>query len=1456
MFSLADGTLWPHGLPIFDFSLKFEESILQILPSVSFIFFASSLFLYYLHTKIHIRQSNLLWIKVTISLVLCVLELASLVLRCFSDDRTNTTDAAAALELAAAVAIAAVVYAEHRHAIRTSALLGLYLAIGTLIDGTKSRSFFQRDLIASGAVAAATCVVRFTLIVLEEVPKTKLIIDPGLRSTSDGEATCGFFGRLLLLFLRPMMRTGYRGALAMEDLGNLGAELASRHLFSRLDDSWPTARRNQKHSLFFACCKAFKWHIFVIFIPRLLVTGCMFAQPYVMYEVIASIQRPNDERKGGLVGATLLTFLGSALFRAATERLKNRLVTQVRGALISQILDKSYRLRVSDSKKQAAITLMGADFAGVAAGIPNCIEVPVSILESGLGMYFLSRFIRQSCLVLLGPLFLSAALSYILGKYSSPAMTYWNEHVQVRVAKTSKVLSQLPAIKALGLGPKVAEFIQHLRVVETIASKKFRFVQALSLGSAVMVDRISPVLVVVVGIYTHMFGDKINAEVLYPTLGIVTLVQTPLARLLKLYPSVTSMLGCMERFRTFLCLDEHADPRKAFPASIDGFQEKASTSAATQHTFENVMNQGPLPILRFEKASIAPRGSDEAVLSNIDLSINEGSVTSMFGPTGSGKTTFTQSILGEAELLEGDIFVQESLGAAAVCGQEAYLPNMTIEACIIGACEYDPVWFNAVIKCCSLVDDLAQLPSGQHYVIGSGGVGLSGGQRQRIGIARAVYVRARMVVLDDVFSSLDKRTAIEVLYGLCGKNGLLRQQNCTVLISSHLSESLEVADNLILLDGTGKVSFEARRSGGKVQLEVTRLLEQGPLNGGGEEVGAEEKDENDSPAQHPSTPSHVQSRPTKHCAGITREGDAGHRGSKNLYLLWINTVGRSAMLTFTVFLFLMALSESFPTIYLRIWVSLAPSNNLYLIGYALISVSAGLLCSICLYGMFSKLAPRASLGLHERLTYVVTRATIGFLSSTDTGSLLNRYSEDMDGLSKEVPAKIYSMLYFSFTVMINIGAILAGATYMTAILPAVLGIIYFVQRYYLRTSCQLRLLDIEVQAPLVSSLRDISTGLVYIRGFQTQKHDYARCLHQLDQAQKPYYFLLACQTLLSLVLESVVTLMALTLSILALYAHGSTTPNAAGLAFLNLITLGTGLNLVVTTWTSMETSLGALARVRDFLRDTPTEENKQGQLDLPENWPSKGEVIFKDVVARYKVNTKSEEPEPAVLQNIGLHLQPGKKIGVMGRTGSGKSSLLYAILGFLEYQGTISIDGIDLKTAHPDQLRSRIITISQDLVELDGTIRDNLLPYEKSWPDTQPTKLNPQQRQEAERKDEILRETLIRLQIWDQLPRKGGLGAILNQVGYSHGEKQLLCIARAVVRRRLTGSKLVLVDEATASVDKWRDQIVREMMVGYFRDCTVIIVAHRKETIADSDQMVLMASGQVERVEDYDELQG
>ncbi|OAR02281.1 hypothetical protein LLEC1_06609 [Akanthomyces lecanii] len=1425
-----DSSFWPSTFPLFDFSLRFEESILEILPSSCFIFFGSATCLYYLQQPIYVRKSALLWLKLCTAAILICLEASSLALRStYSGYRRDTTPAAASLDLVAALGLLVTLYLEHRHAIRSSAFAGLYLGLATLLEGAQCRSYFIRDLTALGGVSAATAAVHFVLLVLEEISKEELLIDEDIRKVSEGEATSGIWSRLFFWYLAPVFRIGTRGALQMNNLPNIGIEFSSRRLFGRVSKSWRRNKQKSPNSLFFACCWAFLGAILGAAFPRLLLSGLIFGQPFTMQKIIAAIGK-NDyhgQTNGALVGSVVLTFGGAAVAKAIATQMQYRLLTLFRGALISLMMDKSQRLRAPDAKKNAIITLMTADFEGISEGFSLCFDIPFAFVESGLGMYFLAKFVKQSSFVIVLPLFYATVSGILLGKVMSRANKRWNERIEDRVTKTSQILSQLPAIKMLGLGPKTLEYVQYLRNIEIRTSLTFRRIQVAVIGSAVLTDLLIPTIVVAASLFWGTLGDKLDPGVMYPALAIVALIQTPLVRLFRAYPLSMAMLGCFQRIQEFLCQDEHEDSRVLVSDEPREVTRAWPTAAGPPEIGTRIIERVLNRIIHFDGVSLSALGSDEAILNDINMSIEPGSMNAVFGPTGSGKTTFMHSILGEVTVSDGVLYVNDV--AIALVDQMPWLPNVSVRDCIVGACDYDEVRFNTVVAACLLVEDLKKFPLGADHIIGSGGITLSGGQRQRLGLARSAYSCMELVVLDDPFSALDRPTATAVLNNLCGRDGLFRQSNSTVILASYLPECMDIADSFIFLDGNGNVSREQGKVNKPFKSRVQKLLRQ--------EVSYMEKQEKkDAEVQSQRSSVVADSLP-----GVQRVDEKiPQKGDWGLYKFWMDHTGKGILLVWLLFISLTGTADGLPRIYLKYWIQDGPSNKLYFIGYALLPFLCAFIGAVGLWILFNAVCPRNSLSLHRRLSEVVMRSTLGFLGVTDSGYLLSRFSVDMDILTKKVPPALHNTFYYTVGALVQVGIALSGASYMSILIPALILILFYVQRYYLRTSRQLRRLDLEAQAPLVSAIREASDGLIYTRAYGWQGPILERGFHLLDESQRPIYLLLCAQQFLGLVSDILAALIGVVLAVLTLYLKSSTSANSAGLSFLAIVVLGGCFNEAIMAWTNLETAIGSLKRMSDFLKDTATESDK-GTSELPRNWPSSGEIELRNVTARYRADKREQDP---VLRNVSVKISPGQKFGLMGRTGSGKSSFLYTLLGFLDYDGKIMIDGIDLATAPRDELRARIVTISQDQVVLDGSIRDNLLPFDKSWGGAAAA-LDEKDKEEAERRDKVVRETLVRLRIWDKLESMNGLDAELKDVGYSHGEMQLLCIARAVVRRRLTGSKLLLVDEATGNLDRWRDQTVREMMKEYFRGCTIIVVAHREESIADSNVTARMSDGEM-----------
>ncbi len=1265
------------------------------------------------------------------------------------------------------------------------------------------------------------------ILVLEEFSKEKQLLDADIRKVSKGEATSGIWSRLFFWYLAPVFRIGTRGTLHMNNLPNIGIEFSSKRLHAKLSKGWRANKRKSPNSLFTACCWAFLGAILGASFPRLLVSGLIFAQPFTMQRIIAALGKNDDygQTNGSLVGSVLLTFGGAAVAKAIATQMQYRLLTFFRGALVSLMMDKSQKLRVRDAKKNAIITLMTADFEGISEGLSLCFDIPFAFIESGLGMYFLTKFVKQSSFIIVFPLFFATLSGIILGSYLTRANKRWNEKIEDRVMKTSQILSQLSAIRMLGLGPKTMEYMQHLRVVEIKTSLAFRRLQVGVVGSATLTDLLIPTIVVAAALFWGFLGDKLVPEVMYPALAIVALIQTPLVRLFRAYPLSMAMLGCFQRIQEFLCQDEHEDPRVLVSDQPQEVTREWPRAGGPPVLKTKRIERDSSRIIHFDGVSLSACDSDETILNDINISIEPGSINAVFGQTGSGKTTFIHSILGEVAVSEGILYVNNV--AIALVDQTPWLPNVSVRDCVVGACAYDEVRFNAVARACLLTEDLNKFPKGADHIIGSGGITLSGGQRQRIGLARSAYSGMELVVLDDPFSALDRPTATAILHNLCGKDGLFRQFRSTVIFASYLPECIDVADRFIFLDGNGNVSHERGRVSQHFKSRLRKLLRQ--------EVSSSEEHEQKQ-AQVACQRSSIVADPLPGVQHVDEK--TPQKGDWGLYRFWVNHTGTGILLVWLFFISLTGTADGLPRIYLKYWIQDGPSNRLYFIGYALLPFVCALIGAASLWILFNAVCPRNSLSLHKRLSDVVMRSTLGFLGVADSGYLLSRFSVDMDILTKKVPTALHNTFYYTVGAIVQVGIALSGASYMSILVPALILVLFYVQRYYLRTSRQLRRLDLEAQAPLVSAIREASDGLIYTRAYGWQAPILERSFHLLDESQRPIYLLFCAQQFLGLVSDILATFIGLVLAILTLYVKSGATANSAGLSFLAIVVLGGCFNESIMAWTNLETAIGSLKRMNEFLENTPTESD-DGTTELPKEWPFSGEIELQNVTARYRADETAQDP---VLRNVSVKISPGQRFGLMGRTGSGKSSFLYALLGFLDYDGKIMIDGIDLATAPHDELRARIITISQDQVVLDGSIRDNLLPFDKSWGGAA-AKFD-EKDEEAKRKDMIARETLVRLYIWDKLGIDG-LDAKLEDVGYSHGEMQLLCIARAVVRRRLTGSKLLLVDEATGNLDRWRDQTVRQLIEEYFRGCTIVVVAHREESIADSHVVARMSDGEM-----------
>lgn len=1122
--------------------------------------------------------------------------------------------AAASVELLAAISLMAMLYIDHRHCIRSSGFLAMYLLITFGIDIIKCRSYFIRSgLGALGSLAAATATLRFVLLILEERSKHHLLLDDDLRNISGPEATCGFFTRLLFLFLYPMFMRGFSRQLRVSDLEKLGSDFSSKLLHQKLQNAWEMDRiAGSKYQLFLACFYAFKRDLMLICVPRLANIGATFSQPYLIqlvtetadFDANGESYKVSAGRRGGMQFSTALIFITLAVAKAAATHLSNILTAKVRGAVIAKLMDKTHALNEQEAKKSAVLTHMSSDITQIVKGLPAFVDIPMVVLEVAVGVFLLSRFIGSSCFLVLLPVLGANLFCFWLGKKSGPAMARWNKRIEIRIAKTTEVLAQLPGIKMLGLGPTMRDQIHHLRVIEMDVSKPYRYYMAFLNACQQFADICVPVVVVGGAFFWRGFGHQMSSTLVFPTLAVVNLIQGPTCQALLIYTNVAAMVACFGRIQAFMVLPEREDSR------VTVGQSKHSSSGEivpSDHEPASIQSQevakDSSAIIQFKNASFGPAGMEEPLLVETNLSLVRGSVSGVLAPTGSGKSTFMESILGEAKIKVGSIHTDPV--NIAYCGGNTWLRDASVRDNIIGCLEFDLERYQQAVQTCQLEQDIEELPGGDEFIVGPNGFNLSGGQRQRVSLARAVFAQCDITIIDDGVSSLDRKTATSVLSSLCGTDGVLRRNNSTVLISTYLPEVMDMIDNLITIRD-GRIVVEDPRGQSARTLLIAEYSKM-----------EESRSVRDFESEKQALISQLEALKSSKLPS-DEDTSIRQKGSWRLYLMYIDSIGRKKSLNLAIVGIFLAASEFLPEIYMRVWTETSPTSGIWFIGYVILAFFACVLVLITYWVLYMDFALKGAIVLHKQMLDTTMGATLGFLTNTKTGHLLNRFSQDCDLLGRVLPGWVFRSFYMICSLAILVGIILSSATFMCISLPVIVAAIYFTQRFYLRTSRQMRHLDLEETSPLYTFFTETASGLLHLQAFGWRSKNMERGYRLLDKSQQPYYLMLCIQQWLAVNLGLLSAAVAFTMVSIVLWARRGANGSSVGLSFLSILNFQRTLIMLLEAWTGAETSIAAMLRLEEFKNNTPQETSPSQPEVLPENWAPKGCVDFSNVTSRYR----------------------------------------------------------------------------------------------------------------------------------------------------------------------------------------------------------------------------------------------
>lgn len=881
---------------------------------------------------------------------------------------------------------------------------------------------------------------------------------------------------------------------------------------------------------------------------------------------------------------------------------------------------------------------------------------------------------------------------------------------------------------------------------------------------------------------TYIAGRPLPVDVAFPALQLCTMLESSLKELPNLITTLLNASIAMRRLETFM-----SEPDKE----------------------EGAYNDTPSEI-EFRGASFAWPTNGKLVLEDLDLHFIPG-LTVICGKVGSGKTALLEAILGELNQVKGDCTLPNEM--VGYCAQSPWLQNMSIQDNILFNFPLDKSRYNEVLDTCELIPDLANFAHGDKSHIGENGIGLSGGQKARVALARAVYCQSRILLLDDPLAALDHNTAQSIVRKLF--RGSLLKDRTVILVTHRVDLCLSLADQVVeITDGKARIVDSD---------EYPREIEM--LSHTQDNVAEDEV---------PAVTEELASAavPDKF---IEEENRASGGVVARVYWTYIKagklTYWAAIIAIFSLFRF----ARIFNYWFLKAWgeayasTTIQPSENPsdiangifdglprpdddvrpWLMWYAVLGIIMTVLFVLMQCGL-TVILYRAAKDLFARVVNRVSNATFRFYDVTPVGRLMNRLTSDIGMLDGGVIQPLQNFAFWSLTWLSSmiVIALTTPVFFIFALGMTVWFIAIFMR--FLPTSQSLRRLEMVTLSPLMSNFGILVDGLATIRAFKAQPDFQHRNIVATDTFQKMDHFYWSLQTWLQYRYDLLSACSIFVLTLLALYQGLS--PGLTAFVLTSASQLVEATHVLCKTYGQLQMDFVSVERVVELL---DLEEEPNGEIKPPQSWPSyQDSITFDSVTIKYAPHL-----DPSLV-NVSFTIPSGSTCAVLGRTGSGKSTLALALLATMHPEkGQIRVGEQDISNVDVHTWRQRISFVAQDPVLFPGSIRENLDPLEQHT-------------------DDECREALARV-----LGPKWSLDSMIDVGGknLSQGQRQLVGIGRAILRK----SPIIILDEATASIDKKTALAIQDVLLAELKDSTVITIAHRLEAVKDADYFIRLDSGRV-----------
>ncbi|XP_047010564.1 ATP-binding cassette sub-family C member 8 [Ictalurus punctatus] len=1182
------------------------------------------------------------------------------------------------------------------------------------------------------------------------------------------------------------------------------------------------------------------------------------------------------------------TFLQASYYAAIETGIK------IRGAIQCKIYNKIMRLSTSnmsmgDMTISQICNLVARDTEQLMWFFflcPNLCAMPVQIT---IGVILLYYFLGISALIGAAVIAVLAPMQYFVATQLSRTQKSTLEYSSERLKKTNEMLRGIKLLKLYAWEHIFRSSVEETRKKELTSLRAFALYTSLSIFINAAIPIAAVLTTFVVHAYVHSSTDTaLSPAVAFASLSLFHILVTPLFLLSSVLHSTVKALVSVQKLSEFFASEEielDQEPKTPTPTdtnnhsnikSVYMLQLQASKLVNRKNKAKQDKNSKlPQQDLNLNMSVVNEENICLKIvngyftwtqgcptLTNIDIKVPFGALTMIVGQVGCGKSSLLLAALGEMQKISGSVTwnklpdqeeeetnrlsvnhvpgpkAPEKRASVAYASQRPWLLNATVEENILFDMAPNKKRYAEVIEACQLQPDIDTLPQGDQTVVGERGIILSGGQRQRISVARALYQQSKVVFLDDPFSALDIHLSDHLM--LEGILKFLRQEKRTVVLVTHKLQYLPHADWIIAMkDGTVQTQGTLK----DIQCAEPELFEHW-------KTLMNRKDKENSVELKRKSFRRMYSRDTLATEDEEEDGSlctdedslTAELRQRNT-MLWgpLGTYLRTAGLLLLPLLILSQLTKHSLMLAIDYWLAhwtsqaitartdsternctstqdCVLSHSLYLQVFCVLCFLGIVLCLITSVAV-EWTGLRVAQELHCSLLRIIILAPMRLFETTPLGNILNRFSGDINIIDQHIPGTMECLSRSTLLCVSAVGIIsYITPVFLIALLPLAI-ICYFIQKYFRVASRDLQQLEDSTQIPLLSHYSVTIEGLTTIRAFRHEQRFKKRLLEYTDANNIASLFLTAANRWLEVRMEYIGAFVVLIAAVASISSELSA--GLVGLGLTYALMVSNYLNWMVRNLADMEVQLGCVKRISSLLNTEP--ENYDGEMtpaQVPAGWPKYGEIQIKNLSVRYDSSLKP------VLKRVHAHIKPGQKVGICGRTGSGKSSFSLALFRMVDTcEGRIIIDGIDIAKLPLQTLRSKFSIILQDPILFSGTIRFNLDPERKAT-------------------DRMLWEALDIAQLTpvvEALP--GGLDTMVTEGGenFSQGQRQLFCLARAFVRK----SSILIMDEATASIDMGTESILQKVVMTAFADRTVVNIAHRVHTILGSDVVIVMKRGAI-----------